>query len=245
MTRVIFLADAHLRGPADPNQHCLVEFLKTRPADVLVLVGDMFEYLAGRNHAAERAYRPVLEALGMLPTVHIFEGNHDFDLSPDIPGLGHCQLWPRGALLNLAGRRVWVTHGDRASPWDLGTKLLRRALQSPPLRWLRDRGLPQSWLFRFALEFAEWSRRGLWPGRQQEPLHARHLAWRQGVACGAQLSVFAHTHIALLQRTGPMLLANPGPAIRGGSYLEFSAGALTLRRMPDGQLLPPGTLELA
>ncbi|RLB56228.1 MAG: hypothetical protein DRI34_09450 [Deltaproteobacteria bacterium] len=244
MTRVIFLADAHLRGPADTNQQCLLEFLEAQTADVLVLVGDMFEYLAGRNYAAEDAYRPVLEALARFPRLHFFEGNHDFDLSPEIPGLGSCRLWPGGGLLTLDDRHVWVTHGDRASPWDLGTRLLRQALQSRPLRLLRDRVLPQSWLFRFALEFAGWSRRGFWPGRQQEAVHARRRAWRQGLAAGAQAVVFAHTHVALLQRAGPLLLANPGPAVRGGSYLELAGGVFSLRSMPDGKILPPGELEL-
>ena len=49
MCPVLFLADAHLRGPEDPNQPALIEFLDRRaaPGCGLVILGDLFEYLAG------------------------------------------------------------------------------------------------------------------------------------------------------------------------------------------------------
>jgi UDP-2,3-diacylglucosamine hydrolase len=237
--RVLILADAHLRGRADPAQRDLVRFLEARRADLagLVLLGDMFEYLAGNNRTALAEYAPFLETLESIGGLHVFEGNHDFDLPATAPGLRRAALHPGPATLELGGLRCLLLHGDRTSPFDLGTRLLRAALQAPPVRLLRDRWLPQAALFRLALAFAGASRRRGWPGRSDEAGWLRRRARRALDQGGLDAVLFAHTHAGLLEACPRGLLANPGQARAGGSYLELEAGALCLRRFPDGELL--------
>ncbi|HOX46775.1 MAG TPA: metallophosphoesterase [Myxococcota bacterium] len=244
--RVLVLADAHLRGRADPAQAELVRFLAAERGQLagLVLLGDMFEYLAGPNRAALAEYAPFLEALEGLPGLHVFEGNHDFDLPATATGLRGARLHSGPAALELAGQRCWLLHGDRMSPFDLGTRLLRAALQSTPVRQLRDRWLPESALFRFALSFAAASRRGRWPGRTGEATWLRRRALRALRAGGLDTVLFAHTHVGLLEPWPEGLLANPGQARAGGSYLELEAGAARLRSFPAGRLLAAHTCRL-
>ncbi len=238
-TPTLVLADAHLRGEADPNQADMVRFLSDRRAtgSALVLLGDFFEFLAGENRAAVRAYRPVLDSLSRFERLDYVEGNHDFDLSNRIPGLGHARIHAGPADLLLGGLRCRLLHGDRSSPTDLGTRALKAALQSAPIRFARDRLLPDRTVFRFALAFAVFSRRYSWPGRAVEADTARRLALVELDRSEADAVIFAHTHRPLLERTPAGLVANPGAAVPGGSFLEIEQRRLRLRRFPDGELL--------
>lgn len=246
MSSVVFLADAHLRGRDDRNQQALVEFLRSRPARPggIVVLGDLFEFFAGNNRRAAAEYAPVIEALRRFAPFHYLEGNHDFDLCPEILSLPPQFVHPGPVCLSIQDVRLLLRHGDRAAPGDLGTRALRAALQSRALRWLRDRVLPDSGVFEFAMRFAKFSRRGAWPGRGREATEIQRWMRREMKARGARAGIFAHTHQGLLARAPEGLLANPGRATPGGSYLELASGHLTLRSFPEGDILHPGPLPL-
>jgi UDP-2,3-diacylglucosamine pyrophosphatase LpxH len=244
---VIFLADAHLKGQDDPNQSEFLDFLERLdplPGSIVIL-GDLFEYFSGRNRAAEDAYRPVLQRLARFAPFHYMEGNHDYDLSSDILELAQLLIHPTPINTRLQRVTIRLTHGDRSNPFDLGTKLLRGCLQSGLVRWLRDSVLPHEWLFRFALAFARESRRHVWFGREHESRWARRRALRDLRNHQVEAVVFAHTHEPLLERISDCrLVANPGQAIPGGSYLKLSNRTFSLHRFPNGELLPPGATTL-
>ena len=244
--QILFIADAHLRGRHDKNQDSLVRFLNQMEpvAGGLVVVGDLFDFLAGKNQAAAEAYAPILEAMHRFAPYQYIEGNHDFDLSSDIPGLAGAIIQPGPVTLKLNGFVFRVLHGDRSSPTDFGTRLLRRSLQSLPIRFARDYLLPDKLIFRFALAFATFSRHNTWPGRLNEADSARRVALDQGVASGADVVVYAHTHRPLLEKTRQLVLANTGSALAGGSYLSLDGDTLCLHRFPDGEILPPGPIQL-
>jgi UDP-2,3-diacylglucosamine pyrophosphatase LpxH len=244
---VIFLADAHLNGPRDPNQEALLAFLnriEPIPGSVVIL-GDLFEFFSGSNRTAEAAYRPILQRLASFAPFHFIEGNHDYDLSPKIPELARWRIHPGPIDTSVQGVSVRLMHGDRTNPFDLGTRLLRGCLQSMPVRWLRDSVLPQEWLFDFALAFARQSRKRVWLGRAHEDRWARRKALRELQRHPVEAVVYAHTHLALLERlSSGGVLANPGQAVVGGSYLKLSNRTFSLHRFPEGDLLPPGAITL-
>jgi hypothetical protein len=122
--------------------------------------------------------------------------------------------------------------------------MLRTILQSTPIRFARDRLLPDAAVFRLALAFATISRRKTWPGRANEDLAALREAKLQLEKYKAHAVVFAHTHQPLLKRMPGGLIANPGPAVPAGSYLKLEDQTLSLHRFPDGQLLAPGEMHL-
>ncbi len=240
LSPVLVMADAHLRGPQDPNQNTMSEFLESACSKYpsLVLLGDFFEFMAGNNHTASRAFMDVLEKLGKFESLDMVEGNHDFDLSNDIPGLQEARIYPSIANLNLAGHDCLVLHGDRASPGDVGTKALRAFLQSGFTRFLRDKVLPDPAIFHFALLFANMSRIRPWPGRKYEESFTQELALellRQNHRDGV---LFAHTHKARLYKTEHVFVANPGAArADGGSYIHLQQHVVELRSFPSGRVL--------
>ncbi len=233
------LADAHLRGRADAAQSQMVAFLDRwrRRCNHLIILGDFFEYLAGRNRSAEHEYRPVLAAIARFAVTDYIEGNHDFDLSDGIPGLERVRLHPAPVSLDLLGLRYRLLHGDRADPTDWASRGLRATLQSRPLRWLRDGWLPQGPLFRFALAFAEISRRHRLALRRREAGATRRLALTELRSARAAAVLFGHTHQSLIERHRDGLLLNPGAARPGGSFLLIHPGRAELRRWPDADLL--------
>ncbi|MBN2498195.1 MAG: metallophosphoesterase [Deltaproteobacteria bacterium] len=235
---ILILADAHLRGGGEA-QSAMLRFLSAQRADDagLVILGDLFDYLAGVNPHALRAYRPVLDALARYRKIVYIEGNHDFDLEPASCGLPRARVFPGPTRLELGGKLVLLMHGDRCDPADLGTRALRAALQSRPVRWLRDEVLPGGALFRFALAFARASRSRTWPGRRDEAAAVERRAAAELRRGGLDAVLFAHTHRPLLRRTASGILANPGPAVPGGSYLAIESPRIQLRAFPDGALL--------
>jgi UDP-2,3-diacylglucosamine hydrolase len=245
--QVLFLADAHLRGPGDENQRALVSFLRERASRrmALVILGDLFDFMAGFNRTANTNYREILSTLDGFSPLYYIEGNHDFDLCADTPGLDRASIWPGPANLTIDGSIFRLMHGDRTSRMDFGTRMLRRLLQGSVLRFLRDHLLSDEFVFNFALAFANLSRLKTWPGRMNESATARARAIEEGLANGATASIFAHTHKPLLEQVGDLAVANPGPAVIGGSYLQLCDGRLSLHRFPDGEMLSPGPLELS
>ncbi len=237
--RTLVLADAHLRGPADPRQAEVLAFLHRWESrcDELVLLGDFFEFLAGDNRAAAAAYRPVLEQLGRFTRLEIVEGNHDFDLSCRLPGLARARIHPGPVDLSLCGWRCRLLHGDRTLDADRQTRALRAVLQSGPLRLIRDHLLPDGLIFRFALAFAEYSRRRPRTGRAGglEAIHSRAEA--ELSRSGADAVLFAHTHASLMQPCEAGLVANPGAAEPGGSFIQVRVDRIQLCRFPDGESL--------
>lgn len=243
---VVFLADAHLRGRSDPNQETLVRFLQKDPVPGgLVILGDLFDFLAGRNRVAAEAYRPVLDAFKPWTPVHYLEGNHDFDLDESVFGPGTVVIHTGPVTLELGGVRLRLLHGDRTSPTDLGTRLLRSILQSAPIRFARDHLFHDAVVFRLALAFATVSRRSTWPGRANENLAALAEARRQLENHKTDAAIFAHTHQPLLNRVPGGLIANPGPAVGSGSYLRLENRTFSLHRFSDGERIALGEMRLS
>ena len=235
----IALADAHLRGLSDPRQQDMVEFLDTqRPkSSGLLLLGDFFDYLAGFNRAAALEYGPVLAELSRWPTLHIVEGNHDFDLPKTFPGFESSFIHPSLARLTVHGQGILAFHGDRSNTKDHGTWCLRRVLQSAPLRFARDVILPDAWVLGLAFYYASRSRKRNQSTQPEEVKAGREQAIQALTQPSVRAVLYGHTHQAHLERTAAGVIANPGPAVRGGSFLSILAQGIQLCRFPDGAVL--------
>jgi len=238
---LLILSDAHLRS-ADEVMVDFLDQMRQKTTHLIVL-GDFFEYLAGSNRYSLRIYSEILRALARWPRIDYLEGNHDFDLVPAsmaVPGL---RVHPKRLRMNLAGLRVGLMHGDRCHPQDWGTSALRAILQSTGLRWLRDRILPDEGVHRFAMAFAQLSRRSTWPGRQNERsiVLDEARAWQRNEAL--DLVMFGHTHQAHLEAGPRGVLLNPGPATPGGSYAWVQEGQVLLRRFPSGETIKSISVE--
>lgn len=238
--RAVFLADAHLRDPGDANYRALLDFLALQEGctDLLVLLGDICEFLVGYPDTIFPSYVPLFEALARLQQsgtelVYV-EGNHDFHLEPGFRHRFPCRVLPDGGAVALDGKRVALAHGDLANPADRGYRLLRATLRSTPVRLL-IRLLPPAFTWQIAERMSQASRRGQndksrrWPARDILIPYARAR-----LAEGYQAIVTGHFHQPFHEQLNGGELVALGDWITQYSYAVWENGGFRLDRY-----LPP------
>lgn len=232
--RDLFLADAHLRDPADANYRKLLDFLAAERGRIrtLYILGDLFEFWVGYRHTVFAPYVPLLEALRRLreagTEIVYVEGNHDFHLGPYFREVLACRVLPDGGTVSIDGRRVHLSHGDLVNPADHGYRLLRRLLRSLPLRLLL-RLLPPDAVWAIAR----------WGSRQSKKSHGRkRTRWvprelllrhaRQRFDDGCRVVVTGHFHAPLLEEEAGGTVVALGDWIEQYSYAVCEDGIFTL-----------------
>lgn len=239
--RAVFLADAHLRDPADVNYRMLLRFLAEQEGrcDLLVLLGDICEFLVGYPNTVFPPYVQLFEALAQLERtgtrlVYV-EGNHDFHLAPYLDRHLPCRLYPNGGDINIDGRRVLVVHGDLANPADRGYRLLRAILRSSVMRLLL-RLLPAAWTWRIAERMSLASKRGRNNRSQHRPAREILLPYaRERLAEGYQAIITGHFHQPFHEQLEAGELIALGDWIDQYSYAVWEDGGFQLLRYS-----PPG-----
>jgi UDP-2,3-diacylglucosamine hydrolase len=232
--RAVFIADAHLKQPADANYRALLAFLAEQrgETDILVLLGDICEFLVGIPDHLFPNYVPLFDALERLAqggTRLIYvEGNHDFHLSACFRDRFPCLVLPDGGPLQLGEQRVLLVHGDQANPADRGYHLLRTVLRSLPVRLLIG-VLPPAWLWWIAARSSRASRGAghnksrRWPARDiLLPYAAARLAE------GYQAVVTGHFHQPFREQLAGGELIALGDWIGHYSYAVWEDGAFRL-----------------
>lgn len=232
--RAVFLADAHLRHPADDNYRALLAFLAEQEGrtDLLVLLGDICEFLVGYPETVFPPYVPLFETLARLQRqgtqlVYV-EGNHDFHLEPGFRHRLPCRILPDGGVIDLDGRRVLVVHGDLANPADRGYRLLRAVLRSAPARLLIGT-LPAAWTWAIAERMSRASKRTRneksrrWPARDILVPYAETQ-----LTAGVQAVVTGHFHQPLHEQLSNGELLALGDWITQYSYAVWENGAFRL-----------------
>ncbi|QEM69330.1 UDP-2,3-diacylglucosamine diphosphatase [Geobacter sp. FeAm09] len=134
--RTIFLADAHLKAPTDPNYRLLLRFLDSLKGstETLFIMGDLFDFWLGFPSHPFRQYDAVLEALGDLARsgcrIVYFEGNHDFHLGTIFSKQLKAEIHSGPAAVTVQGKRLFLCHGDQINREDRGYRLLRLVLHN-------------------------------------------------------------------------------------------------------------------
>lgn len=232
--RHIFIADAHLRDPADENYRRLVSFLDTLHGNTttLVMLGDIFEFWAGYRQVVFARYIPLLDALRKLQTsgtqLIFVEGNHDFDPGPYFSDVLKCQLIPNSAEITLDGRTFHLTHGDLLDPADIGYRLLRRLLRSPLRRAVQSL-LPPDLTWRIGYSWSLRSDRYHQPDfTPRDPRQLIEPYTRKQCSNGADVVVTGHFHNPCRGQVAGGEWLVVGDWITQYSYAECSNAELSL-----------------
>lgn len=232
----LFLADAHLRDPADANYRQLLAFLEQQQGRVrtLYLLGDIFEFWVGYRHVVFAPYVPLLEALYRLrqagTEIVYVEGNHDFHLGPFFARTLGCSILPDGGAVTIDGQRIYLTHGDLIDPADHGYRRLRRLLRSRLVKTLIAIVPPDvTWAISRWGSRRSQARRGGRPSYLPLPLLRRHAQRRFKEGCSAVVS--GHFHLPCLE-TGVGTLVALGDWISQYSYAKLENGVFSLHTWP-------------
>lgn len=179
---IYFLSDAHLGSRAisdqQAHQQTLIAMLQemAKDATTIYLLGDVFDFWCEYFWAdrSKEQYHPFLSTLKSLTEkgiqIHFFIGNHDIWTFGWLEQETGIQVHRKPESIDIAGKRLFLAHGDGLVPSDYVAKLpktiqkkikqfifLRKAFHSPILQFF-FRLLPPKWGNQFGYEWARNSR---------------------------------------------------------------------------------------
>ena len=138
---VHIVSDIHLGAVPKETEHSFVRWLENagQNASRLIINGDLFDFWFEYRSAIPRGHTRVLGALTSLVDaglpITMMGGNHDWwggSYLTDEVGLTFLQ---DPVVLNLAGHRTFLAHGDGLGRGDLGYRMLRGVVRGRFTRW--------------------------------------------------------------------------------------------------------------
>lgn len=233
--RTLFLADAHLKNSSDANYRQLMAFLEEQlgRVDILVLLGDIFEFWIGYRHTVFAAYVPILNMLDRFRAagteIIYVEGNHDFHLGPYFRERLGARILPDGGRIRLDQRDVYLAHGDLADPADRGYRMLRKLLRSRPARLLM-RILPPDLTWSIAAGASRQSKLNRNKKNRPKPVRDILLNYARDIkSSGCQVVVTGHYHQPFHHTGNGLELIALGDWISQYSYAVCENGRFELR----------------
>lgn len=253
---IYFASDIHLGAGSEKEaratERLFVRWLDeaARDAEAIFLVGDIFDFWFEYKRVVPKGFVRTLGKLAELTDrgirVVFFTGNHDMWVTDYLTRECGVEIYTSPQLMTLAGRRVFIAHGDNmridGQPM---LKLLNRIFRSRTLRVLFSWGLHPD----LALKFGHW-----WSGKSRK---AHNAADRRAVETGAgggfdaslteplidyardyardhevDHFVFGHMHYARDYREGALHVVNLGCWEKNPAYAVLDdAGEMTLKRL--------------
>jgi UDP-2,3-diacylglucosamine hydrolase len=143
--KIYFASDQHFGAPTVEASKIReqkfvnwLDFIK-KDADVLFLLGDLFDFWFEYAQAVPKGFVRVLGKLAELSDqgieIHFFVGNHDlwmhdyFEKELNIPTYHQ----PKEFVLN--GKSFFIGHGDGLGPEDKGYKRMKKVFTNPVSKW--------------------------------------------------------------------------------------------------------------
>lgn len=140
MKEILFISDLHLSQAYPDSLSRFENFSYTLPKAVgqLFLLGDVFDFWIGDDGAATLGHHKIEKQLHRISSsgVELFflPGNRDFLVGQDFSNRTGCKLLPDPSIIEIGGKRVYLTHGDALCTDDTEHQQNRRVLLSSKWR---------------------------------------------------------------------------------------------------------------
>ncbi len=145
MKKAFFASDFHLgidvRQTSREREKAVVRWLeKIAPeAESIWLVGDVFEFFFEYQKVVPKGHVRLLGKLGELSDaglpIHFFTGNHDLWMGRFFEDELGIPTYRAPILVEIAGKKCLIGHGDGLGPGDEGYKILKKIFTNPACRW--------------------------------------------------------------------------------------------------------------
>jgi UDP-2,3-diacylglucosamine hydrolase len=234
--RKIFIADAHLRSPEDANYRTLIRFLETLPrdTDTLYLLGDLFEFWIGNPDPVFSHYREFIDCLKAVRArgvrIVYFEGNHDFHLDGFFEKELQAEVHRTGAVLEIAGQKVYLCHGDQINRRDYRYRAFRLAFHNPIIKALVPVFSRRLAAHTAALLSRRSSKRHVARSSRWDYRAILHDFARGHFAAGCDAVITGHYHLPIISHQGGHHLIALGDWITQFSYAQLLDGEFSLER---------------
>ena len=135
----LFISDVHLEPGRPAATALFLAFLRqqARWAEALYILGDLFEAWIGDDDDAEPGgiVATALRTLtGQGVPVYFLHGNRDFLLGEQFAAASGMRLLPDSVVMELAGERVLLLHGDTLCTDDVEYQAFRAQVRDPAWR---------------------------------------------------------------------------------------------------------------
>lgn len=138
---VFATSDVHLGAVPDTTARSFHRWLRwaTPQASALLINGDLFDFWFEYRSVIPRGYTRTLGLLAEIVDsgvpIHLVGGNHDWWGGGYLTDEIGVQFHHEPFILDLAGHRCLVAHGDGLGRGDLGYRALRKVLRAGLTRW--------------------------------------------------------------------------------------------------------------
>ena len=136
-TLALFISDLHLQLSQPLTAMAFFSFLQERAvaAQSLYLLGDLFEYWAGDDDLADPFHQQVAQAIRSVSdagvAVYAISGNRDFLVGDGFAAAAGLSLLAEPHVVDIAGQRVTLVHGDAQCTDDLKYMAFRAQVRNP------------------------------------------------------------------------------------------------------------------
>lgn len=224
-------SDVHLGAVPRETERAFQAWLQHCGEDAaeVVINGDLFDFWFEYGAVIPRGYTRILGALAALVDagvrVRLVGGNHDWWGGSFLEQEIGVEFLRDPAVVDLAGRRTFLAHGDGLGSGDLGYRILRLLLRSRPTR-LAFRWLHPDLGAKLARRVSKTEGRTSEPPEKQQARSRFLEEWairRLADDETLDLVVLGHTHVPVLQEVEPgRFYLNPGDWVihQGYAVLE-------------------------
>ncbi len=242
--KIYFISDFHLGVPNDKDsrkrEDKIVAWLNSisKDAQILYLMGDVFDYWFEYKEVVPRGYVRLLGKLAELSDagveLHYFTGNHDmwvFDYLPKEIGL---QIHRAPIQKEYNGKKFFLGHGDGLGPGDFGYKFIKKVFANKLAQWLFARVHPNTGIglmkfFSRRSRIATGTSDDVYLGDDKEWLmiFSREVLQKEHY----DYFIFGHRHMPLdKQLSDKSRYINLGEWINHFTYAEFDGAELSLKK---------------
>lgn len=133
----LFVSDLHLSPRRPETSEVFERFLAgpARQARAVFILGDLFDYWVGDDDLAAPFNGRICRALAALTAsgvaTHFLPGNRDFLVGGDFTHSTRMNLLPDPSVLEIAGRRTLLLHGDTLCTDDTDYQAFRATVRGP------------------------------------------------------------------------------------------------------------------
>lgn len=133
----LFVSDVHLQSALPNTTAAFIDFLRNHAiaAANLYLLGDLFEYWAGDDDIASEYNAAIVQEVRRVSEagtkVFWVAGNRDFLAGEHFAQAAGLAILADPTVIELAGLRIVLTHGDAQCTDDLGYMQFRAQVRSP------------------------------------------------------------------------------------------------------------------
>lgn len=147
--KIFFASDFHLGAPNHTEslirEKKICDWLDSIKGDaqILFLVGDLFDFWFEYKHSIPKGYSRFLGKIAELSDlgieIEIFTGNHDMWMGDFFSKEFGANMYRNPQKYNINGKKIYVGHGDGLGPGDYGYKFLKKIFENKICRFLFGR----------------------------------------------------------------------------------------------------------